>query len=252
MNENVIKNLTLLGFSDKEAKVYLALLKHKEAFAGLMVKDTRLHRQLVYNALDSLEGKGLVKKRSSRGKIVFQAADPGKLSDLEKERGYILRETLREVNGLYSVPSQDITIYEGKEGFISGLRDIMEMSPPNDTHLIIGAAGKVWYEITAGYYNKYFKEMKNKNITIKSIASLSQQKELEQVASQYLGKYFQTRALPEEFPAPSSTVVFFGGIFIQILIGVPTIILIKNKAVEMAYRNYFNVMWKMAKKRDKK
>lgn len=251
MNENMVKNLELLGFSDKEARVYTVLLKHKEVFAGVVVKDTQLHRQLVYNALDSLERKGMVKKRSSRGKIMFRAVNPEKLLDLEKERGLALRATVREMKNLYSAPSQDITVYEGGEGFISGLRYAIEISPYKSKHLIIGAAGKAWYDATKGYYDKYFKEMKRKHIIIQSVASLSQQKELEQVASPYLGRYFETRVLPEEFPAPSSTVVFSGGIFIQILIGVPTIILIKNKAVEMAYRNYFNVLWKIAKKSKK-
>lgn len=48
------KQLQKLGFSDNEAKVYLALLEIGFTTTGAVIKKTGLHRNIVYETLDKL------------------------------------------------------------------------------------------------------------------------------------------------------------------------------------------------------
>ena len=56
----MISELTKLGLTLNEAKVYFALLELGSTNAGEIIKKTKLHRNIVYDKLDKLIEKGLV------------------------------------------------------------------------------------------------------------------------------------------------------------------------------------------------
>lgn len=60
MNEVLIRNLTEFGLSDKEARIYLALLELEIATAFDTAKHAGINRSSTYVVLESLKKKGLV------------------------------------------------------------------------------------------------------------------------------------------------------------------------------------------------
>lgn len=78
MND-VIKSLSHIGLSDKEAKVYLALLKFGEASASDIADEAGIKRPTTYVILDELRKKGLVIKIPHAKKSLFQAKTPDEL-----------------------------------------------------------------------------------------------------------------------------------------------------------------------------
>src|SRR3989304_2709998 len=68
-----------LGFSDKEAAVYLALLQLDTVTATDISKKTGINRTSAYDILDSLMQKGLIGKFKKDKKSHFSAGDPKRL-----------------------------------------------------------------------------------------------------------------------------------------------------------------------------
>jgi hypothetical protein len=52
----------------------------------------------------------------------------------------------------------------------------------------------------------------------------------------------------EEIKSPATTTIYSDKIAIHILSDKPIVIIIKNKEIAEGYRNYFNFLWKIAKK----
>lgn len=55
-----IPQLIELGFNQNEAKVYLSIIKFNESDANRIIKDTKFHKNIVYDNLEKLINKGLI------------------------------------------------------------------------------------------------------------------------------------------------------------------------------------------------
>ncbi|MCI4366138.1 MAG: hypothetical protein L3K08_00115 [Thermoplasmata archaeon] len=78
--EQVIRSLGRFGFSQREATIYLALLRLGRATARELSKDTGVDRVLGYRTLDVLRGRGLVDTTAERPRR-FVAAEPSAMFD---------------------------------------------------------------------------------------------------------------------------------------------------------------------------
>lgn len=74
-----ISDLQKIGFSKNQAKVYLALFNIGKGKASEVIKETGLHRHLVYTALESLVSKKLIAQTEVRGVKHFAMLDPERL-----------------------------------------------------------------------------------------------------------------------------------------------------------------------------
>lgn len=83
----MLENLTKLGFSEKEAKIYLILLRNGPALASTLAIRTGLKRVSVYSILDALCSRGVVSYELSELGRRYLPHDPEcLLYGLEKER----------------------------------------------------------------------------------------------------------------------------------------------------------------------
>jgi hypothetical protein len=120
----LIENLIDFGLSDKEAKVYLALLELEVATANEVAKKSEINRSSTYVVLDSLKKQGLV--NMSLDKIVkrYVATPPDILLYLaekraEKQEGIrnMIRCSLPDLRALHKDTKHKpkIMVYEGKD-----------------------------------------------------------------------------------------------------------------------------------------
>ena len=87
------KDLEKLGLNKNEARVYLGLLQKGQATAAELVKSIGVHRNIIYDNLEKLIGKGLVSYIIEGKKRKFIAEDPNlileflddKKKDVEKK-----------------------------------------------------------------------------------------------------------------------------------------------------------------------
>lgn len=119
------EQLLEIGLTDKEAKVYAALLELGEANALEAAEKSGVNRVTTYVILQNLSKKGLVKEFTKKKKTYFALQNPEHIIDfLEKEKTKIdhkikkARQLMPELT-IYENLSSDkfnIRFFEGKEG----------------------------------------------------------------------------------------------------------------------------------------
>ena len=62
-------------------------------------------------------------------------------------------------------------------------------------------------------------------------------------------KFAEVRYIPKEYKTPTETTIYGEKVAIFLLTEEPKAILIKSKTIAEAYRNYFNLLWKVGKTR---
>ncbi|OGY83255.1 MAG: hypothetical protein A3F54_02735 [Candidatus Kerfeldbacteria bacterium RIFCSPHIGHO2_12_FULL_48_17] len=109
-------DLQTLGFTKNEMTVYLALIPLGQAKAGEIIKETDMHRNLVYMALEALQKRKLVSKTESRGVTIYRVLNPTQLLNEVKSRQALTASVVEELKVLQKKPpQQEIIIYEGIE-----------------------------------------------------------------------------------------------------------------------------------------
>jgi sugar-specific transcriptional regulator TrmB len=85
-------NFLELGFNKNEAKTYLSLIKFKEAPASLIIKDTKFHKNIVYDNLEKLVNKGLVSYIQKDSKKHYKIENSQNLVEIFKQKKKTLKQ----------------------------------------------------------------------------------------------------------------------------------------------------------------
>jgi len=228
--------LNQAGLTHNESKVYLALLDLGPSLAGEISRKTGLHRRTVYDVTEMLIKKGLIGYILKNNRKLFQASNPDRLLEIIKEKEDILSPIVQELQQKFTKTKEkeETNFYKGKEG----LKNIFAEQLDHKEILILGASPKA-YDILQFYFGFYDKERKAKKIKTRIIAS---NKEIKRIALSTI-KY-----LPEKYSNPVSINIYGDKTAIILWASEPLAIVIKNKEITEGYKNYFELMWKIAKK----
>jgi len=143
--------LKKLNFSDKQAKIYLELLKLGPASVRILAKNTAINRGTVYDCLKDLQEKGLASYYKKTTKQYFVAEDPEKLQDLvERQTEELasvskkLDDFIPELKSLYNTGEQrPISRYFEKEDIHKILEDVLAVceNAQQKEYMIYSVAG---------------------------------------------------------------------------------------------------------------
>lgn len=131
----ILHELKKIGLSDKEAKVYVALLELGKASVQDIAKKAEVNRATTYLMIESLQARGLAYKAQVGKRTHFAANSPEKLTHvLDAKRKKLedeaeeIKDLLPELKALYadSPEKPKIRFYEGKEGIKEILNDTLE------------------------------------------------------------------------------------------------------------------------------
>ena len=133
-NPNLESELKKLGLSDKEARVYLALLELGIAGVLKISNKSKVNRATTYVILESLKKQGAISVLEQNKKVVFAAESPRTLLQLFKKQEQELREkenefkkAIPELEALFNlaVEKPKVRFFEGKEGVRTIREDIL-------------------------------------------------------------------------------------------------------------------------------
>lgn len=136
----MINKLVALGLTDKEAEVYLTLLKSGDATADQLAKSAKLNRSTTYVQIKQLTEYGLVSTFKRGKKTFFAAESPNNLVRILEQKKQQITAQEAEVSQLVpellklfgsSVDRPTVRVFEGKEGLISMRNSILEEKPEN-------------------------------------------------------------------------------------------------------------------------
>lgn len=240
--ENKLINL---GFDKNEAKVYLALLDTGKTSVGKIVEKSGLHRELVYEAFKRLEKKGYVHSSISQKKRHYQAENPQVILEQIQIKEAEARQILPKLLEKYTAVPQIIRVLEGREGFEEVQKDKLKALKRGETYYVIGASGKGWYQTTQDFFYQYHLKQQKRGIQAQMV---SYKGEAEEILKSEPPGFAEVRVLPQEFSPPASTKIYADRVAIQIFGSQPVVLLIQNPAVAETYKEYFQILWEMAKK----
>lgn len=122
--------LTLNGFTDKEAKIYLAALEMGEATIGGIATRTRLKRSTVYSLVEELLNRGILSIQKRRGVKRISALPPQVLIERFRHAMGLAENALPALLDMaYSSPLKPrVRFYEGVEGIKEVLLEVNNAS----------------------------------------------------------------------------------------------------------------------------
>jgi HTH-type transcriptional regulator, sugar sensing transcriptional regulator len=234
----MIEQLKKSGLSETEAKVYLALLDLGPSLAGKISRRTGLHRRTVYDTTERLIKKGLIGYILENNRRLFRASNPEKIVEMIDERKNLVMPIMNSLALKYNETKkkEETNFYKGKEG----LKTVFEDQLNYKEVLILGASPKA-YEVLQFYFKWYDKKRKLKKIKTRIIA---QDRRIKRIP------LAEIRYLPEKYENPVSMNIYGDNVAI-ILWGSakPMAIVIKNEEMAKGYRQYFELVWNIAKQR---
>lgn len=244
--DKVISELKSLGFSEKEASVYVSLLRLGEVGSSKIIRDTGLHGQYVYNSLKSLEKKGFVQYIFANNRKKFSAKNPKMFTRMAFQQEKIAQNVVEELSQIMVLPpEQEYEIVQGEESFRALQLELYNEMPENSQLLVISGSGDKYMEVMGGDIRKTDGVRAKKNILLRYVGCDEQREFLQK--SQQIQELFEFKLLPGLFTGEVNTNIWDGAITFNIFGDPVTCFLIRNPVIAGSYKQFFETLWKIAK-----
>lgn len=165
--------LTDLGLSDKEARIYLALLQLNKSVPGIISRKANIKRPTTYVLLENLIKKGIVTTITKNKVIHYQAVDPKILLETEKTKVERLENILPElvsIKNTFGIEPQ-MSVFHGEKGLI----EIMEDTLTTKEELLCWCDVDIAVStVLSNYFPTYLKKKIEKKIWLRGIFTYNQ------------------------------------------------------------------------------
>lgn len=234
-----------LGLSEKEARVYLALLPYRDIGTSKIIYSTGLHGQFVYNALDRLESMGLAKHVVLNGRKKFSASTPNRLIALVDEKRLKAHTIARELQGRFQGQhEQDFEVYKGLDAFRMHEFELLESMPECSTVDVIGGSNNKFIELIGEEIDEYEKIRIKKNIHVRFLTSADQADKFKTMSDNR--KNFTYRVMPYLEKGITDTDIWPNRLVLKFY-GDPILAFaLTSREISDSYRQFFEALWKSA------
>ncbi|NQU82459.1 MAG: hypothetical protein HQ539_00725 [Parcubacteria group bacterium] len=172
-NKDLKTGMIDIGFSEKEANVYLALLELGKGTVSATARAAGINRTTGYNVLDSLVSKGLIRVSGKEPKQEYVTESPTLIISLLKERAKKSQEQLKnatkivpQLKSIHNVGNRPkVKFYEGEAGLIDVYEDTLTAKETIRAYATVD----VVHNTLPDYFPKYYKRRASKKIAIRAI-----------------------------------------------------------------------------------
>ena len=224
-----------LGFSDKEAKTYLKLLKTPNVSATELSKYLPFDRRTVYDVIFQLYQSGYVSQYKENNVTKYFATNPKVILKEFEEKKKRIEKLIPLINTIQPKSEQTVEILKGKRGFISVLEEIKEKKCSHYAFGSIETATKNLNTLIREYLKEYEKLDLPEKVIFEEGYKFTPLKK---------GKY---RHLPKSMVPPTAVVIYDDVTILFLNDSEDTLIRMRSKEVTQAYIAYFKGYWCMAK-----
>ncbi len=225
--EQVLQNF---GLTEAEVKLYLELLKGGEATATQLARKTNTNRTFTYDRLKKLLDSGLASSVVKDNKKYFQAAEPGHLLGILREKEEQVKAVLPELEGL-KAPAQvgpKVELFSSKKGIRTALNQVLR----EGREVLIHGSLRRFKEIMVEYYDIWNTRREREKITAKVLTNDDLTIPLGVVD-----------LLPEEEESSITTFTFGNKVIICLWSDIPVAILIESEGIAQDNRRSFYTIW---------
>src|SRR3989344_1908507 len=248
-DESVISaKLEGLGLSEKESRVYLALLPYRDIGSSKLIRATGLHGQFVYDALARLETEGLARHVVQNGHKKFSANPPNRLLSLIEEKKIAAQTLARQLQSRYAGErEQDVEIFQGDSAFVAQQFELMKRQPERSVMDVI-ASETERYQTTLeaeGAWEEYLRILREKNIKTRYLGSEKQRARFQTLEK---AEQWTFRTLPGHATGLMNTDIWHDNITLNIFGNPILCITVTGKEIADGYRAFFETLWNLSNK----
>lgn len=239
--EDIIKKI---GLNENEVKIYLALLKYGQSVISDISRHSGVKRGTVYQYIDDLTARNIVRKTVKGKRILYYPEDPKKLLKILDHTRRAFNEIFPELNAMYATTSSKpaVRYYEGKDGLRAVYREMTKTSKT------------LWSMFSADRYFQIFSEKDSNDFVDNIYHSGGQLRDLVQnsklgvqyVKEKWGGKTAVSKLLPKDFNF-SVDLLIAGDTIAMISFDNLVAIVIENKGIAELQSNFLKFIWKSAK-----
>jgi sugar-specific transcriptional regulator TrmB len=163
----VLPVLLQAGMTEKEARIYVALLAFQEATPAVISRRSGVKRPTTYVILQKLEQEGMVGHFKRKKVLHYRALHPKLLLERTRRRAGELQRALPDLLALHSkygtIPQ--MSVYEGEEGLI----EIMEDTLTAKTELLCWADIALAVGSLKAYYPEYIRKKVARRLWVRGV-----------------------------------------------------------------------------------
>ncbi len=237
---NTEKMLNKLGFSKNEITIYLALFDLGKCKAGELIDYTKLHRNLVYTALDEFVKRELVTKTEANGVATFVANDPNRLIEEIDQKRELAQQLAEEIKKKQEETPREVTIYEGLEGLKRATKRTLS-APEGETVYVFGAAPHSTLPDLSVRWRQYDKSRIQRGIHFKGLYGRTTAKDI--LDDKNLLPLTEAKYMPQGIEVPMWFNVCGDISSIVAVDDSPLAFNIKSKTIADGLKKYFEYLW---------
>ena len=163
----MLDQLIRLGFSEGEAKIYIAALELGESSVAQISKKAKIERTTAYGFIESLKKRGYLTISKSGKKTVYSANNPKRLKGELEEKGKLVEAVLPELlsiaNAIDTKPK--VRFFDSREGVYDIYRETLEYP---DSRMFMWMSTP-WYEDEKFWRDYYLPARFEKKIHLSAI-----------------------------------------------------------------------------------
>ncbi len=253
--EDIGSALRKMGLTQGEVKVYTSLLELGPSSSGPIIKQSGVSSSKVYPILDRLILMGLVSYVKRGNKKVFQTTSPMKILELLEKRKEDIEEQKKGIKGVLPallrrqkslMSKHEATIYEGYKGVKTYYKNLLNNLKKGEERLVFGA--RSGYPVAKGaqyFFQSYHRNWVKNGLKTKIIFN----RDLKGSKST---RFYEDLPLTQVRYLPHITLSSVGiqKDLVDILIWTKEtalVFVIRSREVARTFREYFYVLWRMAK-----
>jgi len=234
-----------LGMTQNEIEIYLTLLNSGELSVNEIGTKSGLHRQVCYDALDRLLEKGFVSYIVKNNKKFFKSLNPEKIIDYLDEKKNEINSVLPQLTSMFKAEKQEteVELIKGKNVLRTIYNDIIRtLKEKKETLYAMGIEETKFLEFDEIAIKQYMNKLRKNKLKEKLLSKQS-------AKTFFKGPQSEYRLIPDHLFNPNPTHIYGDKVAI-IIWGRPVYgIIMKSKQVADANRKYFQMLWKIAKKK---
>jgi len=237
-----------IGLTKRETQVYEEVLRRGEVKIGALFDDLHMHSQVIYRVIKSLLDKGLLTEFYRRGRKHVRAESPSKLIKMEEKRLARLEAYVPSLISLHTKGQYEtiVRVEKGNDSIIRLRTKAIEVLKKGQTLYVIGGSTEHFYEVM-GKQLEQTERLRIKKGIKRKIISYESQRERTQTMEKKT-PLIELRYIEGEKISPASTVIFGDTVGLMIWAKEPVAITLQSKELADGYRDFFESLWKIAKK----
>ncbi|MFT4302952.1 MAG: TrmB family transcriptional regulator [Candidatus Woesearchaeota archaeon] len=250
-----LNELKKIGLTEGEIKIYQALLILGETTKTNLAKQSGISPSNIYDVTNRLIEKGIISKVKKNGIAHFSPANPKhilhyleqKKQEIQKEEdviNQILPSLLAEFQKVKE--KVNVEVFQGWKGLKTIFDDLINECNKNDYNYVFGASKGESEKQADIFFLKYSKIREKKGIITNIIFNEELRKRKTRIDFFLKSKNYKIKFLQQTTPA--EILMYKNKSCIIILTKNPLIIRITSKEVTSSFKQYFDIMWKIAKK----